>query len=268
MKVWLLKRAYANFEVFRFSDQSTGKLFRKNFRGVPMSENWETLQIETFKKGQKSDFPSGLLSPPSFSEKAVQVLGDLLKGEVELLPMITENDDKYYVGNVTNILDCIDKDNSEVEVGEGGLVDDYLKYAFIEDVIKDCHIFRIVTHDTYRLLKTQVFVSDLFREKVLEARLSGFEFIEVWDSTKRMISSTKNKISSFHRNSEKFYTFEEASMLVRNHNKIVLSDEWAIRLGEDKKVQIGHLQEDGTFRWLNPIYYPPMFIEMKWRILE
>ncbi|MFC4321426.1 imm11 family protein [Litchfieldia salsa] len=234
-----------------------------------MTQGWNPIHINKFKEGNVSDFPAGLLSVPTFSERAINVLGDLFAGKVELLPLLTEVANSYYAGNVVNVLDCIDEDHAEVRLFDDGQVMKYTRYAFLEDKIKDEDLFKILVHDSKRILKTKVFVSDRFREAVLEAGLKGFEFIEVWDST-----NYEKKISTVHEekflqdHSIEWHTFELASELVRKHNKIVLSGEWAIRLGNEQQIQIGHMQEDGTYLWLNPIYYPPVFIEMKWRILE
>lgn len=268
MKIWLLKRQYGRFEVFRFSEDKDRKLFMEKFKGIPMLENWAPVQIETFKKGVKSDFPSGLLSPPVFSERAVQVLGELLKGKVELLPLHTTNNEKYYVGNVINVLDCIDADHSEVEKFDDGTIMEYTKYAFIKGAVDGEDIFIIRVHDSKKILTTKVFVSDLFRERVLESGLKGFDFIEVWDSEKA--ATGEEELPNPYLVDTSFgttYSFEESTNLVMNQNKTVASDKWAMRLDENKELQVGQLQEDGSYLWLNPIYYPPIFLGMKWKVL-
>ncbi|WP_078544733.1 imm11 family protein [Litchfieldia alkalitelluris] len=223
--------------------------------------------FNNFKEGSKSDFPAGLLSVPTFSERAINVLGDLLAGKVELLPLLTDAN-SYYAGNVINVLDCIDEEHAEVRVFDDGQVMKYTRYAFLTDKIVGEDIFKILVHDSKRILKTTVFVSDRFREKVLEAGLKGFEFIEVWDSAEHEKNTSIQGELCLDDDSIEWHTFELASELVKKHNKVVVSGEWAIRLGNDQQTLIGHLREDGTYLWLNPIYYPPVFIGMKWRVLE
>ncbi|WHY79977.1 hypothetical protein QNH20_12890 [Neobacillus sp. WH10] len=268
MKLWLLKRQYGRFEVLDFSDDQGAKFFSENFKGIPMPENLSPVQIETFKKGVKSDFPSGLLLPPVFSERAVQVLGELLKGKVELLPLHTVKNERYYAGNVINVLDCIDADHSEVKRFSDGLIMEYTKYVFIKETVERENIFKIRVHDSKKILINKVFVSDLFRERVLESGLKGFDFIKVWDSEKAATGEEEGPNpylvdTSFGTT----YSFEEATNLVMNQNKTVASDKWAMRLDENKELQVGQLQEDGSYLWLNPIYYPPIFLGMKWKVL-
>ncbi|MGM7703481.1 imm11 family protein [Pseudalkalibacillus sp. Hm43] len=271
MKVWMLTVEFGDYEVLSFSNEEASDIFRDNFRGEPMKQNWTPIQVERYKDGVESDFPDGLSIHPVFSEKAVRVLNELLNENVELLPLLTESGEReYYAINVINVLDCIDERHSEVERFRNGKIMEYTKYAFQKDVIKEENIFKIVDHEKKIIFSTKVFVSDLFRERVLESGLKGFDFIEVWDSEKSEKEDVVAKPVPTMDTSQEIYSFEEATNLVEQQSKVVVSEslEWAMRLGDEKQTQIGHLQEDGDYKWMNPIYYPPIFLEMKWRTVN
>ncbi|WHY79978.1 hypothetical protein QNH20_12895 [Neobacillus sp. WH10] len=268
MKIWQLSCQCEKYEILSFMNDEDSDLFRENFRGVPMKETWIPIQVGTYKEGNESDYPDGLLSPPVFSEKAVHVLGGLLQGKAELLPLYSTKYKKYYAINVVNVLDCIDGENSEVKRYRTGSIMKYKKYAFVQQAIKGQDIFKIVDHEEKKIKKTSVFVSDLFRNKVLNSGLKGFDFIEVWDFEKAATGEEEGLNpylvdTSFGTT----YTFEEASDLVMNKNKTIACDKWAMRMDENKELQVGQLQEDGSYLWLNPIYYPPIFLRMKWKVL-
>lgn len=269
MKIWLLNNQFGKFEVLCFSDEKGRKLFQENFRGEPMEKAWSTVQVETFKEGPESDFPEGLLSPPVFSEEAVQVLQPLMQGKVELLPLITEKGKKYYAGNVLNVIDGIDEKNTEVKRSRSGAIMKYNKFSFHQGVVEGQDIFKVLHLENKNPMNTKVFVSDQFRDKVLESGLKGFDFIEVWDSENSDGDVSVRQVPSLDTSKEN-YSFEEATNLVEKQNEVVVSEslEWAMRLGEEKQTQIGHLQEDGKYQWMNPIYYPPIFLEVKWKIVN
>ena len=71
-----------------------------------------------------------------------------------------------------------DYEKAEIEkFKSSGRVMSIEKYAFKPEIIKDNHIFKIVEFP-----KSEVFVSDEFKQKVEEAGLKGFKFELVWDS--------------------------------------------------------------------------------------
>ncbi|WP_053600437.1 imm11 family protein [Bacillus sp. FJAT-18017] len=266
MKIWQLNSFIEKYEVFNSTTDQVRKLFSKNFRGKPMEDIWETPQVRIYKKGKKSDFPSGLLSVPILSEKAVEVLSGLLTDKAELLPLMTTENEKYYAVNVLNVLDCIDGEQSEATRLPDNQILTYKKYAFLAEIAEGQDIFKIVDHEEKFLINSPVFVSDRFRDRVLQSGLKGFDFIEVWDSEEHQKLSMQNSLPD--DSSALTYTFDEAIELVRDQNATVVSDKWAIRLDEDKEIQIGQLQDDGSYNWVTPAYFPPIFIGMKWAVMS
>ena len=80
---------------------------------------------------------------PVFDKKAVDIMKDYLIGNAENLPIFCE-DREFFAINVTNVLDCIDYEASEYKTFRDGVrIMRFVKYAFIEDKIKNVHIFKI-----------------------------------------------------------------------------------------------------------------------------
>jgi hypothetical protein len=267
MKIWQLKSEYVDYEVFNFVNEERINLFNEHFCGVSMERNWEPPQVFTYQKGKESDFPPGLLSVPVFSEKAVIALGEILEGKGELLPIVTDKNKTYYAFNVLNVLDGIDGDRAEVKRLRSGKIMRYVNYAFKKEVVEGQIIFKTVNHETKNIKNTHVFVTDEFRQKVLECDLEGFDFIEVWDSGEADTAHQPNT-HLVDASVGKSFSFEEASVLVKNQGKTVVSDKWAWRLDEDGKTQVGHLQEDGSYLWTSIVHYPPIFLGMRWKEIE
>ncbi|WHY79976.1 hypothetical protein QNH20_12885 [Neobacillus sp. WH10] len=269
MKIWLLTCQFEKYEVLKFINREDSNLFHENFNGTSMKKNWQPIQVQTYKDGKVSDFPDGLLLVPVFSEKAVQVLQEfILEEKVELLPLTSTKNRKYYAVNVLNVLGAIDGNTSEVRRSRSGRILNYDGFSFFKEMVEGQDIFKVVNHESKRIISTKVFVSDLFRKKVIESGLEGFNFIEFWDSEKT--ATGEEELANPYLVDTSFgttYTFEEATNFVMNQNKTVASDKWAMRLDENKELQVGQLQEDGSFLWINSIYYPPIFLAMKWKVL-
>ena len=107
---------------------------------------------------------------------------------------------------------------------------EYVKYAFIEKQVKGQGVFRIVVHESKITISTKVFVSDRFSEKVMNAGLEGFDFIQVWDSNESI--SRKEQESQLTNLSEESYTFDEALNYSEQHKlgswQVIA---WAILIG-------------------------------------
>ncbi|MCG8483196.1 MAG: hypothetical protein MJA31_07820 [Clostridia bacterium] len=164
-------------------DHYYNNYFDPGFKGKSMVHDWPMVEMKTIKQGKKSDAPLCSPSVPVFSERAIEVLKDLLKGNAELLPLIHKDyvgQDQLYAVNVVNLRDCIDYDKSEREEFGPNMYGRFTKYVFKPDVVKDAHIFKIKDFPYFKEL-----YSDEFREKALRNNLRGFRFTEVWNSEKK-----------------------------------------------------------------------------------
>ncbi|MEA5023431.1 hypothetical protein SDC9_21107 [bioreactor metagenome] len=176
MKVWLWKPDSNKYENLTLPLEDVDKLIDfYEFDGRKISDVWEPMEVGIYKKAKRGDTPS-FIAGPVLSERAVETLRDILDDKVEILPL-KYSKENYYVINVLNVLDAIDYTKAEYLTFDDGRVYRFTKYAFIEEKVKSQPIFKLVEHP-----KSEVFVSDEFRSRVLEHKLAGFEFIEVWDS--------------------------------------------------------------------------------------
>ncbi len=81
----------------------------------------------------------------------------------------------YYVLNILNVLDCLDKEKSKFKIKEFGPAKVYMfkKISFSEDKIpKDVKIFRINE-------STNVFINQEIRDAFINAVVTGAEFIPI-----------------------------------------------------------------------------------------
>ena len=182
MKIWSLEEDINNYEHITLAEGNDTNWidFRDMFQGKRIKENWTPIEVHLIEhKGslKRGDMP--YLSPgkPVFTSRAVKILSDLLQGSTEILPIKYELQELFIV-NVVNFIDAIDYEKSDIEyMRDGRRIMCVNKFSFIIDNVKNQHIFKI-----YNQLHGSVFVSDEFRNKVLESELKGFKFIEVWDT--------------------------------------------------------------------------------------
>lgn len=154
--------------------------FGNKFEGKSLKDNWIPLKLKLIEHGgklKKGDMP--YLSPgvPILSIKAINALNEYLVKNTEILP-IDFSDADYKLINVINLLDGIDYKKSVVEYySDKKRIMAFDKYSFILEKVENQHIFKILEQP-----RADVFVSDEFRNKVIESDLKGFKFVEVWDS--------------------------------------------------------------------------------------
>jgi len=143
----------------------------------PIGAAWEPLPAEWIEDDlnagkPKCDFPT-LGTTPTFSQRAVDKLLDLLVENGELLPLGL-TDERYFVYNATRQVNALDEDRSELVRFSSGRIMDIKRYAFRPEQLQSATIFRLPQ------VRGAVFVTDRFVERVAEAGLTGFDFAEVW----------------------------------------------------------------------------------------
>ena len=121
------------------------------------------------------DFPHLAVAVPLFSLRAVNVLRGMLEENGQILPLsCTEGE--YYAFNVTTFIDALDESGSEVKRFKDGGVMRILKYAFFGDRLAGATIFKIP-----QFPRSEVYVTDEFRNLVIDNGLLGFKFINLWE---------------------------------------------------------------------------------------
>lgn len=182
MKIWLLEEDVNVYEHITLADGNNENWneFSEMFRGKSLKEVWKPLRINLIEHGgrlKRGDIP--YLSPgkPVITDRAIDCLEELLKGNVEILPLFY-NLQNLFLLNVLNRIDAINYEKSDIRyMPDNKRILRIKKYSFIVNKVQNQHIFML----TDQLWGT-IFVSDEFRNKVIESGLQGFKFVNVWDS--------------------------------------------------------------------------------------
>ncbi len=165
------------YQGFYVDKSSLEKLILCN--GDSFASSWVPLRVflnEDESKKPKGDFPASItgLICNIVSQRAVDLLGDILLANGELLPLIyEEEEDTYFAYNVTNIIDVLDKEETQRRNRSS-----ITRPAFCLDKIGDNIIFKV---PETRLVRT--YVTDGFIEKVQATPLTGFKFRHLWPPT-------------------------------------------------------------------------------------
>lgn len=122
-----------------------------------------------------NDFPGIGMVLPAFSQRACDVLRDMLEPNGELLPVRSSVGVQYYFYNITTVVDALDVENSDCfwfnePVKAGGV--DY--FSFHAERLDGLSIFRIYECPVVTL------VTGEFVQRVRDAGLNGFDFRKVW----------------------------------------------------------------------------------------
>lgn len=175
MKIWHLDADVNNFENLTPIKEKDWNILR--FDGTRLLDAWTPVAVRVIEEREKSDTPGLSGGIPVFSPKAVEVLKDLMEDSVEILPLRCRRGE-YYAINVLNVLNCIDYEKAKFKrFQSSGRIMLFNKYTFKPECVKSEHIFKIIDEPARR-----PFVSDEFRNRVLDNELIGFKFELVWNS--------------------------------------------------------------------------------------
>jgi hypothetical protein len=260
MKIWRLTYDSTHCDTLCLINPQEGRYFTENFHGVPLPTHLFSLniQIETYKERGWCDCSGFGGGVPVLSEGAVNVLWDLMEGKVEKLPLHHERG-TYFAINVINVKDAIDFEKAIVTRDHKypDVVKEIATYAFIPEKIIGEHIFK-----TPQFRGTRVYVSDEFRKRVLENNLTGFEFtlLANTDSTEEIDDSQVEEVTLDG------ISYQEATELLLA-GKAIASGKWKLQKNKKGNIRLGQLVR-GTYEWIDPLYYPPIFHDLKWKEVE
>ncbi|MDR6553765.1 imm11 family protein [Paenibacillus qinlingensis] len=262
MKIW--KWNYKESTLTRSNHLEFSNLFLDGFIGEKMSDNWPTIYMEDInKKGRLYDCTGLTPGKPILNEKAVNNLAYFLDGKAEELPLKHARE-PYYVINVINVVNCLDYEKSDLVIHDKyKVVKDIKRYVFKEDMVQGQAIFKIP-----EFKGSYIFVTDEFRNSVLESGLTGFEFHEVWNSENsepEVISLEQYLITAGIDRAE--YSFKDVFELLEK-GKAFGNGKFKLQNNENQRMLIGEVTTDGGYRWIEPIYYPSSFLDMKWYLVE
>ncbi|WP_192181618.1 imm11 family protein [Mesorhizobium amorphae] len=120
-----------------------------------------------------SDFPWLGEHAPLLRKPAVDALAASLQPYGQLLPLRGE---EVWLFNVTNVIDALDKERSQIVTFEDGDILAIERYAFHADRIGNAEIFKLP------MRASSVFVNDVFVDRVRNAGLKTVSFKPVWTS--------------------------------------------------------------------------------------
>lgn len=143
------------------------------FDGMPVKErNFDRIYPSKYK--DEIDKPIGdvfSVEVSSFilNEKSYKILYPYIKNEVQIFKIKSENDNLYVV-NITNIIDCLDYDKSEIKrFPSSGRVMRVIKYVFKIEKLKNTTIFKLP-----ECPKGISYVTEEFKKVVEENNIKGF----------------------------------------------------------------------------------------------
>jgi hypothetical protein len=142
---------------------------------------WRRREVINVLPDQVNDYPTIGLIIPLFSQRAVDLLRDLLEPNGEILP-VTCKTGQYCVYNVTTVADVLDREASDMDWGswyklkklEPVVAREIRYYSFIPDRLSSLAIFRIPEDIT------GYYVTERFAERVRQHDLKGFNLRKVW----------------------------------------------------------------------------------------
>jgi hypothetical protein len=119
-----------------------------------------------------NDYPA-IGNYPAFSQRAVDLLRDLLEPNGELLPL-RHNLGTYYFFNCTRMTNCVDLSKSETTKIDGGFITSTDRLVFIDELLEGLTIFKVRTQ------LIEIFCTQPFVDRVQSAALQGFVFVPIW----------------------------------------------------------------------------------------
>ena len=118
MNIYLLRADVNNYQILVFKNGEDSKVLSK-MNGQSFKNNWKSFDLDPFiddnfnKNLPKGDFPYLSNRFLILSSKAVNCLKDLITPYGEVLPVNCDDDD-YTLFNVTNVIDVLDLEKSNV----------------------------------------------------------------------------------------------------------------------------------------------------------
>ncbi len=157
-------------------------LDRLCLEGATQAQNWTPVEVEWIldepgdARRDTTDCPNLVPGVPVLSARAVHALRPHLMNVGELLPL-SHKTCEYFALNVTNVVDALDEDRSDLTRFGSGRIMLVKVYAFHQQAIGSHTVFK-----DRRLASSTVFVTDPFVKAVEQAQLTGFVFQRVWPS--------------------------------------------------------------------------------------
>jgi hypothetical protein len=176
MKIWHLDFELDEFDnLVPVEELSLDEI--QSFNGSSKMKLWKPIAVKKMEDKELSNAPGFYSHIPVFDKIALDAVKDLIKDGAETLPLLC-TEGEFYAINVIEVLDCINYNKAKFKTfRDGKRIMRFIEYEFIKNVVNRKHIFKIIDEPLRR-----PFVSDEFRQRVIDYNLKGFKFELVWDS--------------------------------------------------------------------------------------
>ncbi len=181
MSVYILESDEKFQDLSLVDDQDWEFINRLN--GTAQGTSWKPLQVEVYRDDGNRNLEEGdlvLLAGlvPVFSGRAAKSLKEILKASGEFLSLICE-EKEYLAFNVTNEIDALNVDHSEIVYFSSGRVLDIKRCVLNSAPLAESVMFKIP-----QMPISRIFVTEPFVDAVSEYKFEGFVFkpVEVLNS--------------------------------------------------------------------------------------
>ena len=145
------------------------------FEGTPRGTNYPIPQGDRDAEridGPLPDFTDFALRPfPTFSERAIEALSDLLSAHGEFAAIEMDEPMRYFAFNATTIVDVLDEEMSQIARFRSGGVMAVDRHVLLESVNSLPPIFKMP-----QTRRNTTYVNEQFVQRVHEHGLTGFRF--------------------------------------------------------------------------------------------
>jgi hypothetical protein len=180
--------------------------------------------------------------------------------DVQFLP-VQSNEGMMYILNVLNTLDAIDADNSDVTDSPG--IYRYKSFDLRPEIIAEHQLFKLRCPLDKRTIKA-LYITDKLRD-ALGDELIGYQAVEMWNSEKHWRQAEAEYNALVKSINDSLVDWSDYGQAVKRTKRglTVYNEETALKDNGDGLL-IGHLQPDGTYIWIDPVFIPPIYLTMKW----
>lgn len=268
MKIYELLPSYNNTMSINTDDNIEYDPFlEEDFDGSSKQANWTPVKVVTLSRKHNNDFPYLMPGLPIISEKAKNVIQDLVEFDVEFLPLL-HSEFILFAMNVINIMDCVDWNRSERRKYSDGSLGHITKLVLDFEKIPDRHIFKIK-----EMASTKVFVTESFKNLIEKNNLKGLDFSRFYDSAfteekeRQQQREYEEALAGIERSKGMEFNYEEA--LNKTHEGLaVASGQWKMQRDDQDRLWLGQLNLELSYQWLMPVYIPPILLTYSWHVVE
>jgi hypothetical protein len=165
---------------FLFKEGEDIHMWDGRFEGTPHQEGYPVPKGERGEDridGPLPDFTRFDLAYPTFSERAMSALGDLLSAHGEFAAIEMDEPMRYFAFNATTIVDVLDEEKSKIKRYSDGGVMRVEQHILLESVISLPPIFKIP-----QTRRNTTYVNEQFVQRVQASGLLGFRFEPLFEN--------------------------------------------------------------------------------------